>query len=43
MEIITGDKSNVYVYDSFDELSEKFLVNFTKRFCGKLRLLRREL
>lgn len=42
MEKIAGDESNVIVYDNFKELSEKFLDDFIKTFCGKLRLLRKE-
>ena len=42
MANITGDKSQVIIFHDFTKLRENFLEEFKKKFCGKLRLLRKE-
>lgn len=42
MNKIAGDNRHVTFFDNFEELKEKFVDEFKKTFCGKLRLLRKE-
>ena len=42
MEELAGEKGEVVLFASFEELTQSIVNEFTSKSCGKLRLLRKE-
>ena len=42
MEELAGKKGEVVLFDSFEELTQSIVNEFTSKSCGKLRLLRKD-